>query len=77
MDYAQLKKDLEGLYITIPTLFHDEDLSINEEGYSNSSGFLRKTGSIKKTQSCWLVGLPVIFSTMSFEGKDSCCVNRN
>ena len=32
MDYAQLKKDLEGLYITIPTLFHDEDLSINEEG---------------------------------------------
>jgi len=26
MDYDQLKKDLEGLYITIPTLFHDEDL---------------------------------------------------
>ena len=61
MDYAQLKKDLEGLYITIPTLFHDEDLSINEEGIRTHIRFLKENGINKKTQSCWLAGRQVIF----------------
>ena len=32
MNYAQQKKNLERLYISIPSHFHDEDLSINEDG---------------------------------------------
>ena len=41
MDYSQLKKDLEGLYITIPTLFNDPDMSINEDGIRQHVSFLK------------------------------------
>ena len=41
MNYAQLKKDLEGLYITIPTLFNDPDMSINEDGIRQHVSFLK------------------------------------
>ncbi|GIT06651.1 MAG: hypothetical protein CM1200mP30_02810 [Pseudomonadota bacterium] len=41
MDYEKLKKNLEGLYITIPTLFNDGDLSINENGIRTHIRFLK------------------------------------
>ena len=55
MDYVQLKKDLEGLYITIPTLFHDEDLSINEKGIRTHIRFLKENG-INKENAVLLAG---------------------
>ena len=45
MDYQQLRHDLEGLYITVPTLFNDDrDLSINGEGIRSHVRFLRENG---------------------------------
>ena len=67
MDYAQLKKDLEGLYITIPTLFHDEDLSINEEGIRTHIRFLKENGINKENAVLLAGGAAGDFSTMSFE----------
>ena len=67
MDYAQLKKDLEGLYITIPTLFHDEDLSINEDGIRTHIRFLKENGINKENAVLLAGGAAGDFSTMSFE----------
>ena len=67
MDYEQLKKDLEGLYITIPTLFHDEDLSINEDGIRTHIRFLKKNGINKENAVLLAGGAAGDFSTMSFE----------
>ena len=67
MDYAQLKKDLEGLYITIPTLFHDKDLSINEEGIRTHIRFLKENGINKENAVLLAGGAAGDFSTMSFE----------
>jgi len=67
MDYDQLKKDLEGLYITIPTLFHDEDLSINEEGIRTHIRFLKENGINQENAVLLAGGAAGDFSTMSFE----------
>jgi len=67
MDYSQLKKDLEGLYITIPTLFNDPDMSINEDGIRQHISFLRSNG-INRQNAVLLAGCAAgDFSTMSFE----------
>ena len=62
MDYAQLKKDLEGLYITIPTLFHDENLSINEDGIRTHIRFLKENGINKDDQISTQEGFIVTFT---------------
>jgi dihydrodipicolinate synthase/N-acetylneuraminate lyase len=67
MDYSQLKKDLEGLYITIPTLFNDPDLTINEEGIRQHVSFLKSNGINRQNAVLLAGGAAGDFSTMSFE----------
>ncbi|MGA0341127.1 MAG: dihydrodipicolinate synthase family protein [bacterium] len=67
MDYSQLKKDLEGLYITIPTLFNDPDMSINEDGIRQHISFLRNNGINRQNAVLLAGGAAGDFSTMSFE----------
>ena len=67
MDYAQLKKDLEGLYITIPTLFNDPDMSINEDGIRQHVSFLKSNGINRQNAVLLAGGAAGDFSTMSFE----------
>ncbi len=67
MDYSQLKKDLEGLYITIPTLFNDPDMSINEDGIRQHISFLRSNGINRQNAVLLAGGAAGDFSTMSFE----------
>ena len=67
MDYSQLKKDLEGLYITIPTLFNDPDMSINEDGIRQHVSFLKNNGINRQNAVLLAGGAAGDFSTMSFE----------
>ncbi|MGA0261057.1 MAG: dihydrodipicolinate synthase family protein [bacterium] len=67
MDYSQLKKDLEGLYITIPTLFNDPDMTINENGIRQHISFLRNNGINRQNAVLLAGGAAGDFSTMSFE----------
>jgi dihydrodipicolinate synthase/N-acetylneuraminate lyase len=67
MDYSQLKKDLEGLYITIPTLFNDPDMSINEDGIRQHVFFLKNNGINRQNAVLLAGGAAGDFSTMSFE----------
>jgi len=67
MDYSQLKKDLEGLYITIPTLFNDPDMTINEDGIRQHISFLRSNGINRQNAVLPAGGAAGDFSTMSFE----------
>ena len=67
MDYSQLKKDLEGLYITIPTLFNDPDMSINEDGIRQHVSFLKSNGINRQNAVLLAGGAAGDFSTMSFE----------
>ena len=67
MDYSQLKKDLEGLYITIPTLFNDPDMTINEDGIRQHISFLRNNGINRQNAVLLAGGAAGDFSTMSFE----------
>ena len=67
MNYAQLKKDLEGLYITIPTLFNDPDMSINEDGIRQHVSFLKSNGINRQNAVLLAGGAAGDFSTMSFD----------
>ncbi|MEC8254520.1 MAG: dihydrodipicolinate synthase family protein, partial [SAR324 cluster bacterium] len=67
MDYSQLKKDLEGLYITIPTLFNDPNMSINEDGIRQHVSFLKSNGINRQNAVLLAGGAAGDFSTMSFE----------
>ena len=67
MDYSKLKKDLEGLYITIPTLFNDPDMSINEDGIRQHISFLKSNGINRQNAVLLAGGAAGDFSTMSFE----------
>ena len=67
MNYSQLKKDLEGLYITIPTLFNDPDMSINEDGIRQHVSFLKSNGINRQNAVLLAGGAAGDFSTMSFD----------
>lgn len=67
MDYSQLKKDLRGLYITIPTLFNDPDMTINEDGIRQHVSFLKNNGINRQNAVLLAGGAAGDFSTMSFE----------
>ena len=67
MDYSKLKKDLEGLYITIPTLFNDPDMSINEDGIRQHVSFLKSNGINRQNAVLLAGGAAGDFSTMSFD----------
>ena len=68
MDYQQLKHDLEGLYITVPTLFNDDrDLSINDEGIRSHVRFLRENGIGRDNAVLLAGGAAGDFSTMTFD----------
>ena len=68
MDYQKLKHDLEGLYITVPTLFNDDrDLSINDEGIRSHVRFLRENGIGRDNAVLLAGGAAGDFSTMTFD----------
>ena len=68
MDYQQLRHDLEGLYITVPTLFNDDrDLSINCEGIRSHVRFLRENGIGRANAVLLAGGAAGDFSTMTFD----------
>ena len=68
MDYQQLRHDLEGLYITVPTLFNDDrDLSINGEGIRSHVRFLRENGIGRDNAVLLAGGAAGDFSTMTFD----------
>ena len=68
MDYQKLKRDLEGLYITVPTLFNDDrDLSINDEGIRSHVRFLRENGIGRDNAVLLAGGAAGDFSTMTFD----------
>ncbi len=39
-DYEKLKSKLAGCYVTIPTMFHDEDLSLDAESMKSHVHYL-------------------------------------
>jgi len=68
VDYQQLRHDLEGLYITVPTLFNDDrDLSINGEGIRSHVRFLRENGIGRDNAVLLAGGAAGDFSTMTFD----------
>ncbi|MEK9973234.1 MAG: dihydrodipicolinate synthase family protein, partial [Deltaproteobacteria bacterium] len=56
-----------GLYITIPTLFNDPDMSINEDGIRQHVSFLKSNGINRQNAVLLAGGAAGDFSTMSFE----------
>ena len=40
MNYDEIKKQLCGCYVTVPTLFKDTDLSVNQKGIEKHVEFL-------------------------------------
>ena len=67
MNYQKLKSELRGLYITIPTLFNDSDLSINEEGIRKHIRFLKENGITRENAILLAGGAAGDFSTMSLD----------
>ena len=68
IDYDRLRHDLGGLYITVPTLFHDDrDFSINDEGIRTHVRFLRENGIRRDNAVLLAGGAAGDFSTMSFD----------
>ena len=67
MDYEKLKKDLAGCYITIPTLFTDPELQINEQGIREHVRFLRANGVNRENSVLLAGGAAGDFSTMTLE----------
>jgi dihydrodipicolinate synthase/N-acetylneuraminate lyase len=67
MDRDQLKKKLEGCYITVPTMFRDPELEVDPEAIRRHVAFLMKRG-INAGNGVFLAGGAAgDFSTMSFD----------
>lgn len=68
MDPKQLKADLEGCYVTIPTPFRDEpELPLNEAALREHVGFLIESGLTSDYATFLAAGAAGDFSTMSFD----------
>ncbi len=67
MDRANLRRRLCGCYVTIPTLFHDGDLSLNLDGMRRHVEFVIGGGVREGTGLLLAGGGAGDFSTMSFE----------
>jgi len=68
VDPKQLKADLEGCYVTIPTPFRDEpELPLNEAALREHVGFLIESGLTSDYATFLAAGAAGDFSTMSFD----------
>ena len=67
MDRDQLKKKLEGCYITVPTMFRDPELAVDPEAIRRHVAFLMKRGINAENGVFLAGGAAGDFSTMSFD----------
>lgn len=67
MDTARLKKQLEGCYITVPTMFKDSDLSVDHAATKRSVRFWMENGITAKYGTFLAGGAAGDFSTMTFD----------
>ena len=67
MDAAALKKKLEGCYITVPTMFKDDDLSVDHAATRRSVRFWLDNGITEKYGTLLAGGAAGDFSTMTFD----------
>ena len=67
VDRATLRRRLCGCYVTIPTLFHDGDLSLNLDGMRRHVEFVIEGGVREGTGLLLAGGAAGDFSTMNFE----------
>lgn len=67
MDFARAKARLEGCYITIPTMFHDETLEVNEVAIRDHVNFLLSNGINTENGVLLAAGAAGDFSAMSFD----------
>jgi len=67
MDRNQLKKKLEGCYITVPTMFRDPGLEVDLEAIRRHLAFLMKRGINAENGVFLAGGAAGDFSTMSFD----------
>ncbi len=63
----QLKRRLQGCYVTIPTLFRDPDLEVDEDAIRRHVQFLMDRGLTADNATFLAGGAAGDFSTMSFE----------
>ena len=67
IDYENLKNKLAGCYVTIPTMFHDEDLSLDLDAIKSHVRFLIEKGMNAENAVFLAGGAAGDFSTMTFE----------
>jgi dihydrodipicolinate synthase/N-acetylneuraminate lyase len=67
MDFARLKRRLEGCYITVPTMFRDPDLEVDTAAIGRHVRWLRGRGINEGNAVLLAGGAAGDFSTMSFE----------
>lgn len=67
MNQAQARDRLSGCYVTVPTLFHDEDLEVNFAGMRRHVRFLLERGLRTGTGVLLAGGAAGDFSTLSFD----------
>ena len=66
-DYEKLKSKLAGCYVTIPTMFHDEDLSLDAESMKSHVHYLIGRGMRAENAVFLAGGAAGDFSTMTFD----------
>jgi dihydrodipicolinate synthase/N-acetylneuraminate lyase len=67
MDFDRARERLAGCYITIPTLFEDQDLAVDEAAIDRHVRFLRDHGVAEGNGVLLAGGAAGDFSTMSFD----------
>lgn len=67
MDFERAKKRLEGCYITIPTMFRDPDLDLDEKATRRAVDFLIRRGITEKYGVFLAGGAAGDFSTMTYD----------
>ena len=67
MSQELLRENLKGCYITIPTMFSDENLEVDTQAIQNHVRFLLDQGVKKGNGIILAAGAAGDFSTLSFE----------
>lgn len=70
-DYEKLKSKLDGCYVTIPTMFHDQDFSLNLEAIQDHVHYLLNKGMNAENAVFLAGGAAGDFSTMTFDERIS------
>ncbi len=67
IDYENLKNKLAGCYVTIPTMFHDQDLSLDLDAIKSHVQYLIEKGMNAENAVFLSGGAAGDFSTMTFD----------